>query len=1130
MILRCENCQTMYMFTEAQLKSQNYKFTCKKCGHENTVAVPSDTEVKEKDKQQKQSSEVSEASQTFVQDEQIPEEIKNIIDQPLNAEPEDKAKESQAKEPQAKEPGLDDIFSSLNLSEPTKPQSELPNKEETITEMDFSKLADTGVEPAEHEKDRGDSRDLTKEEGVIEGFEEFTMDDIKSSEGEDTGQTQRPAETEQTTQEDMSWLESTKHEDVHPDQTTEDQKMVFSNDETLPLQEETAPEILTTEESPETKVTEAPQEETSLLEENDIAIPDASAIMQETIAKEKPVERKRHLPAFFWAIVAGIFVILIASFGGYYYLVEYTPSHPDFKKLTYMSYSILPVSAKDRSRARQLLAEANRQYLKDTIIGYENSLNLYERAVGIDHHLIEAYAGIAKDYAILKDRNSLQQQLKNSNDFLSRLKLLLKDNAQYNLVKAMVSIANNDYRDASDNINTALRKSPDLPEALYYKGYIDFKQGQPLTTVTPVLEKAISLEPDMIKAKLLLASVFYKQGDLYNATKLVDDIIISVPDNVSAIILKADIEASSTTGTTSAIAALKDTLNKIGNKIDKYDRARLYYTIGQLYLVNNDYGSAIKALNTSLEDDRSASTYILLGDVYLKSGNISEAEKQYRQALAIDNTSAQANLKLAQACYMDHKYVMAISYFNESLKLKNNNDPQAFYGLALAREKNGELDAALNAIENAVRLLPDDPAFITLNGKLLRKKKDYAKALEVLAKGVDKFPSYAPLHTEYAIVLTDQGNYPEAIKQLNTAISMSPSSAENYAYMAHVLNKEGKYSDAKNYALKALEINNTLPFAYEVLGDVYFNDHNLNGAIKAYNSSIALQPYNDEVLDKLANVYTAGKMFTNAVSYLDSAIKINPTNANYHYQLGNIYKSINNIQLAINEYTKAIDLNPSFADAYYQRGLMNIEGKNDLAAINDLKSAMKYAPDNPDYMLALANYYYNNKETFAAIDYLNMALKVAPKNPEIHYRLGVAYNYIGRIDDAKKEFLTALTISPDYSNAMVGLGNIYYQEGSMDKAQQYYEKAIKFSPENGDAYYALGTVYEYNGMYEKALSAYKMAVKFSKNPATAYFKEGMMFANLNETKQAREILLKAINLGLPGDMEAAAKNKLRNLM
>ncbi len=1130
MILRCEDCQTMYMFTEAQLKNQNYKFTCKKCGHENTVALPSDADVRQHDGQQGLPPE---------QDQPVSSESHDSgAAEAADRKPAQDAPAQDGAKPEKGETNLDDIFESLEIPDAGEKQpADVPAGEETIPEMDFT---DTGKPDEAPVKETGKTVGADKTEktagnepneqgDVIEGFEEFTMDDIKSDAGGAAAPAPEAGEGKETGEEDTSWLESTDLGKSSAGKAQDQTDLGILPDETVSMQEDSIPESADTKSPRSENVSEASEEETSLLQEGAVTIPESVPSTKDATPVQKIIVPKKHLPKLLTASIAGIIIVFVALLGIYYYLVEYTPAHPDFKKLTFMSYSVMPASAKAKARAELLLDGADKLYLQGTISGYESSLNLYEQALAADHHLLNAYIGIAKDYAVLKDRNNLQGQLKNSTPFLSRLKTLLHDDARYHLVETMIAIANDDYNQASREIDTALQKTPDLPEALYYRGYIDFKQGESLTTAASLIQQASTLEPDMIKAKLLLARIYEQQQEPSRAVEILDTILAGYPYNISAVILKARIQASSATGTTQSIADLNDILNKAGSKIDSYDKASLYYTIGRMQMHLSNYPAAEGAFKNSLQNNKSAKAYIDLGDVYVKLGNLNKAENEYKTAIATDSTSADGYLKLAQAYYLDNKFVLAISYYTECIKLDKNN-LQALYGMALAREGNGELDTALDTIERAVQLSPDNPAFITLNGRLLRKKKDYKNAAAMLSNAVNRFPSYAPLHTEYAVVLGKEGDYADAIAQLNTALTISPVSATDDAYMAEMLNKESKYAQAEKYALKALSINSNLPYGYEVLGDIYFNERRLHDAIKAYNASIAAQPYDAKVFYKLANAYRAGNVFTSAVSCLESAIKINPTNAVYHYALGNVYRDMGNIQFAINEYTSAIDRDPTMADAYYQRGLMNIAGNNTIAAINDLKNAMKYEPSNPDYLLALSNYYYKNKETYSAIDYLTMALKIAPKNPEIHYRLGEAYNYIGKIVDAKKEFLTALGLSPNYSKAMVGLGTIYYQNGDIERAQQYYKKAIQIAPDNGGAYYALGTAYEYNGMYEKALTEYGYAVKFSKNPAAAYFKEGMMLANLNEPERAKAALLKAIGLGLSSEMENTAKNKLRNLM
>ncbi len=1142
MILRCENCKTMYMFTEAQLKAQDYKFACKKCGHENTVALPAEAGGNEHAgapilTETKPPEAAGTAAPQMPEQQEAPEGgLEAAQEALLKGMPNESLKEAEIPRetkapPQQQEPApehegseLGDIFSSLDTAKTDEKQPAPMDESMSAPVQQDAPAPSPGSGAAGAESPH-------KDEGIIEGFEEFTMDDLKGTEEGRSGTDEVQGGGEPAGQQETGWLESTKIDDTLGVPGQDD-----LSGETVPM-EDTMPEMLKDNEATASSAHEAgvQQEhqatEHSLLTDETSVIPEVpqatESLFQET--EEAVPVYHGHLMKVLIAAGAGLLVVILMLLGIYYYLVEYSPAHPDFNKLTLMTYSFFPVSDRAKDQARHMLKEADALYQEDTVYAYRKSLGLYEKAAATDHRLTGAFVGIVKDYAMLKDIDKTGVRIKDSARLVTRIGSLMHDDAEYDLLQGMVAIANDDLSVASDKIRMALEKSPKLPEALYYRAYIGFSQGATLTATASDLTQVIALDPAMTKAQLLLAEVYRQQQDAPHAIEILEGILGRDPYNTAAGIQEAELETNTTNTVQQSIAALNTMVAKGAHEIDDYDRARVYLEMGKLELFDNDYRAAIDAFKSSIQSRRTTAAYLALGNAYLHGGNLSDAETQYQTAVSSDSSSAEARFRLAHAYYLDHKYVLAIASYSDGLRIQGDN-PRALYGLSRAREKNGELDIALDVIEKAVKLSPDSPAFIVLDGRLLREKGDYKKALAILSNAVGRFPDYAPLHTEYGVVLGDTGDYKDAIQQLTAALQISPAATDSYAYMADMLDRTGKYPEAEKYAKEALSGTNNFPYAYEVLGNVYLHEQKLSDAIRSYTTAISLMPYDAEVQYRLAQAYKAGKMFTEAVTYLDGAIKLSPNNALYHYCLGNVYRDMGNIQSAIDEYSKALDADSAMADAYYQRGLMNVAGRNDLAAVNDLKNAIKYAPNNPTYMLALANYYYTNKETFSAIAYLKQALKSAPKNAEIHSKLGTAYNYIGKTDEARREFTEALTLSHDFPDALIGMGSISYQQGNMQRAQQYYEKAVRLSPQDGDAHYALGTVYEYNGMYEKALAEYRDATRLSSNPASAYFKVGMMLANLNEPHRAKAALMKAINLGLPGDMESAAKNKLRNLM
>ncbi len=1103
MILKCENCQTMYMFTESQLKAQDYKFVCKKCNHENRVSLPSDFITKEAPK--------------GVQDLDSPERV--IPEQPLYEDifqdlpMDEQKKEVEPLKPenpiQEEEPKADDIFTSpVTIDDGDKKMPEDDGKQP-------GQSAYASVKPVQKEPEVTEKN----QEDVIEGFEEFTMDDLNESVGsiETKEEPEKPVDSlsEET---DTGWLESTKIQDETPKPNVKDGITAEVIPESLSIEER--------HEEPEAeKISQTP--DGTLLNEESILIPevDNSPVVKKDVL---PLKKPFVLRAITFTGI-GILLVIALIAGIYYYLVEYTPSNPDLSKLTLMTYSVFPVSESKKDKAAELVKSADELYLKDTTNDYDKSLSLYKKAVIMDHHLVDGYIGIAKDYALLaydhKDRNGL----KNINRFLQRLKVMTHSSSDYYLVSGMEDLAENDINRAKLEFITALKQSPQFPEALYYEGFVDFLQGKPLSDTASLVTEAVKLKPYMTQAQLLLAKIYYKQGNISEANDILEHTLQDSPYNVKANILFTKIESITVTDTSSLISQLDNILNKGAGELTRYDQSKIYYTIGKLFSKNNNAALAIDAFNKSIGMEPSYGAFIAIGDVYVTNKELDKAEQAYSKAASMDDKLPEAYFRLGKAYYDDNKYVYAIENYKKGLGIQGNN-PYMLYELSLARYKNGEIKNALDKIDEAIKISSDNPEFITLKGKLLADSGDYKGAYDLLSDAVQKFPGYAPLHTEYSIVLDRNGNYNDALNQITIAIKLSPNSYNSYPYMAYTLNKLSRYKDAEKYALSAINRMKDDAFAYKVLGEIYFNEGKWNDAINSYKESIKSQPYDSDVFYKLAQVYSVGKTFTEAIQSLENAIKLNPANALYHYMLGNVYKDMGDIQLAIGEYGKSLDIDSTMAEAYYERGEMNILGRNDLAAVSDLKNAIKYAPKESKYLVALADYYYHNKETYAAIDYLKSALKIAPQDPEVHYKLGIVYNYVGDINSAKKQFMKALDLSYNNPKPMVGLGNAYYQNGDNKRAIQFYLRAIRIDPHYGDAYEAIGALYQSEGQYDKAITAYREAAEFMSKPADAYFKLGMLLANVGDNSGAKNALKKAIKLGLPDGLENQAEKKLSELI
>lgn len=118
----------------------------------------------------------------------------------------------------------------------------------------------------------------------------------------------------------------------------------------------------------------------------------------------------------------------------------------------------------------------------------------------------------------------------------------------------------------------------------------------------------------------------------------------------------------------------------------------------QIFLI-----ALLLAASTTLAAD--AGDLIHDGEAKLQAGDIPAAVTVLQEAVALDQTSALARLRLGGALLMQQSYRGAIEQFRETLRLDPNN-ANAFIGMSVAYLHSGSYGLARAALDEAIRIDP----------------------------------------------------------------------------------------------------------------------------------------------------------------------------------------------------------------------------------------------------------------------------------------------------------------------------------------------------------------------------------------------------------------------------------------
>ena len=144
------------------------------------------------------------------------------------------------------------------------------------------------------------------------------------------------------------------------------------------------------------------------------------------------------------------------------------------------------------------------------------------------------------------------------------------------------------------------------------------------------------------------------------------------------------------------------------------------------------------------------------------------------------------------------------------------------------------------------------------------------------------------------------GNYKEAAKEFQRSMGLAPASPNS--------------THAANY-----------------MANAYLKLDDTEKAIKAYKTSLALNPFVEETHAKLGNLYFSLERYDEAEKEYKEVVKLNSNSVN-NYALGQVYLSTERYDEAENIFNKVRRLEPEKAEGYFGLGLAHIgQGRHEEA-------------------------------------------------------------------------------------------------------------------------------------------------------------------------------------------------------
>lgn len=287
----------------------------------------------------------------------------------------------------------------------------------------------------------------------------------------------------------------------------------------------------------------------------------------------------------------------------------------------------------------------------------------------------------------------------------------------------------------------------------------------------------------------------------------------------------------------------------------RYTGARM--NLAYLYLQEREPAKAVVQLTEVVTNEPdNAEAKVVLGDAHLANNNFEAAERQYIDALdnRLDNPGALLGLAQISRAKGETKEV-TIYLTRVGTLLADSQSPELLYKFATIALQAGMFDAAKGSLENALKLRPNEPAYLLPLG----------------------------------IAWLRKGDLFEAEKVFRHLIQLQPASDQAQIHLGYVLLNQKKYDEARLWLEKSARSASPMPEVFYYLGLVAQEQNDDAKAIELFEKAVQKLPNYSHARIALGSSYIKLRNYPRAKEELETAVKLDPEEPTAHYNLALLY-------------------------------------------------------------------------------------------------------------------------------------------------------------------------------------------------------------------------------------------------
>lgn len=365
-------------------------------------------------------------------------------------------------------------------------------------------------------------------------------------------------------------------------------------------------------------------------------------------------------------------------------------------------------------------------------------------------------------------------------------------------------------------------------------------------------------------------------------------------------------------------------------------------------------------------------SYVLMGDLYSRHGNSTEAMKFWGKGLEINPNRFDVYRKIGQFALKNEEFDKAVEFGRKALELKPNT-PGVRSDIARALMDSGKYVEAIPELEKEIKISPKSVTAHFQIAEAHLQQKEYDKAKKYYEETIKLEPNHS--HAYHGLITVHMRLKQQDKAKEYLAIFKELKAKQAYAYMGRqwdtladlaslrasvvrtyldaerLYSNSGKISDSEGFLKRACELGPDNPRCLERLAFLYYKTNRPDEALKYFEKVVLADPNNPFSHINVGQVAARLKKFDRAERAFKRSVELGPNKAGGYRELANMYLRNNSNLLQAKKLAQiALSLEKTAANYFLFGWASDVNGDR-IEALKAMEQAIKLEPNNRQYRM-----------------------------------------------------------------------------------------------------------------------------------------------------------------------------------